>query len=74
LLRGEGGAVEIFVDDRPREVPDGATVIDVLRLLGESTTHAVVEVNGTYVHPKIYVEKSLRAGDRMEVIYPAFGG
>ena len=66
--------MEIIVDDRPREVPEGATVAEVLRLLGESPTHAVVEVNGTYVRPKTYAGRTLKAGDRMEVIYPAFGG
>ena len=66
--------MKIIVDDLPREVPGGATVYDILRLLGEAVKHAVVEVNSVYIHPREYAERTLNAGDRMEVIYPAFGG
>ncbi|MHC4778787.1 MAG: sulfur carrier protein ThiS [Planctomycetota bacterium] len=66
--------MKIFVDDLSREVPEAATVYDVLTIFGEAVKHAVVEVNGLYVHPKEYGEKVLKTGDRMEVIYPAFGG
>lgn len=64
----------IVVDGLPEEVSDGVTVLDVLRRRGEPTTHIIVEINGSFVHPDAYGNTRLRQGDRMEVVYPAFGG
>ncbi len=66
--------MKIVVDGLGEEVPDGATVLDVLLQRGEPTTHIIVEINGSFVHPNSYDETELTAGDRMEVVYPAFGG
>ena len=66
--------MKIIVDGFPREVPENATVAGVLRALGESLKHALVEINGNYIHARDYEVTRIRPGDRMEVIYPAFGG
>ncbi len=66
--------MRIVVDGLPENVPDGATVLEVLKQRGEPTTHIIVEINGSFVHPQIYDEKTVHPGDRMEVVYPAFGG
>ncbi len=66
--------MRIVVDGLPEDVPDGATVLEVLQQRGEPTTHVVVEINGSFVHPQAYHEKVLHPEDRMEVVYPAFGG
>jgi thiamine biosynthesis protein ThiS len=66
--------VRIVVDGLPEDVPDGANVLDVLKQRGEPTTHIIVEINGAFVHPQVYGEKRVHSGDRMEVVYPAFGG
>ncbi|MHC5036620.1 MAG: sulfur carrier protein ThiS [Planctomycetota bacterium] len=66
--------IRIIVDDLAREVPSGTTVGGVLRMFGESRKHALVEVNGVYVHAKDYDVHILQSGDHVEVIYPAFGG
>lgn len=62
------------MDGLPEDVPDGTSVLKVLRQRGEPITHIIVEVNGSFVHPQDYGETKLRPGDRMEVVYPAFGG
>jgi len=69
-----GAAVKIRIDDQPVEVPDGATVADVLEDLGEAVGHLLVELNGVYVYPEDHGRRRLHPGDRLEIIYPAFGG
>jgi thiamine biosynthesis protein ThiS len=66
--------LRIVVDGLTEEVARDATVLDVLRQRSEPTTHIIVEINGTFVHPNSYADRTLREGDRMEVVYPAFGG
>jgi thiamine biosynthesis protein ThiS len=66
--------LQISVDGLPEVVADNATVIDVLRQRGEPAEHIIVEINGSFVHPDTYTTKRLREGDRIEVVYPAFGG
>jgi len=66
--------MRIVVDGLPEDVPDGANVLQVLQQRGEPTTHVLVDINGSFVHPQDYNKTKLRAGDRMEVVYPAFGG
>ena len=66
--------MRIVIDGLPEKVSDGATVLDVLKQRGESTNHVIVEINGSFVHPHSYEETKVRPGDRIEVVYPAFGG
>lgn len=66
--------MKVVVDGQAETVRSGATVLDVLRRRGEPTTHVLVEINGSFVHPREYGEVLLSPGDRMEVILPAFGG
>ena len=66
--------MKIEVDGFPREVPDGATVGELLRELDEPTSHVIVEINGSFLPAERYEQTSLEEGDRVEVIYPAFGG
>ena len=66
--------MRVFVDGLAEEVRNGATVIEVLLDRGEPTSHVIVEINGSFVHPNDYAKRTLRSGDRLEVVYPAFGG
>ncbi len=66
--------MRIVVDGQPETVKSGATVLDVLQRRNEPTAHVLVEINGSFVHPREYGDIFLRPGDRMEVILPAFGG
>jgi thiamine biosynthesis protein ThiS len=62
------------IDGLPEHLTSGTTVLEVLKQRGEPTRHIIVEINGSFVHPDAYAEKRLREGDRLEVVYPAFGG
>ena len=66
--------MRIFVDGQSQEVPDGATMAQVLSLLKEAVDQAIVELNYVYVNSNDYEKTKLKEGDRLEVIYPAFGG
>ena len=64
----------IVLDGMEEEVPTDSTVLDLLSERGEPTTHVIVELNGSFVHPDNYRTTKLQSGDRLEVLYPAFGG
>jgi thiamine biosynthesis protein ThiS len=66
--------VQVFIDGLAEEVRNGATVLEILQNRGEPTSHVLVEINGSFVHPNDYAARTLRVGDRLEVVYPAFGG
>jgi thiamine biosynthesis protein ThiS len=66
--------MKIVVYGLVKEMPEGATVSEVLQILGEPAKHVLVEVNGRYVGRRDYGKVKLREGDRFDVIYPAFGG
>jgi len=66
--------VVLFVDGLEQEVPEGTTLAGLLDQVGEAVEHALVELNGVYVHKTRYAETVLKNGDRLEIIYPAFGG
>ena len=66
--------MRIVVDGHPEDVPDGATVADVLELLEEPVRHVIVDVNGSCLRPRDYDAVQLNEGDRLEVIFPASGG
>lgn len=66
--------LRIVVNGFPREVPKGATVEEVLELLNEPVDHVLVELGGSFIPAKEYSTVRVSPDDRIEVIYPAFGG
>jgi thiamine biosynthesis protein ThiS len=66
--------MRLIVNGQEGEWVDGLTVAAFLDTAGEPPRHVVVEVNGAFVPPSRYGDVRLRAGDRIEVILPAFGG
>ncbi len=66
--------MKIIVYGIEKEFPDNATVADVLRALDEPEKFLLVEVNGVYIRHEDFATRRLEDGDRLEVIYPAFGG
>ena len=59
----------------PLEVSDGATITDVLAVIGIPEDEAgMVAVNGTSVSRKDRPSKVLESGDSMTVLAPVHGG
>ena len=66
--------MRVVIDGLQEDVPDTATISEVLRLRGEPTEHVIIELNGSFVRRENYHKITLKPGDRVEVVYPAFGG
>ena len=66
--------MKIYIDGISKEIPDNLTVAQLIEHLDEAGNHAVIELNGNYIAPKNYNRTTLKPEDRLEIIYPAFGG
>ncbi|MCB2188584.1 MAG: sulfur carrier protein ThiS [Deltaproteobacteria bacterium] len=66
--------ITIIVDGFPERVPSGLGLPELIDLHQAQHKDLVVEVNGRFVHPRQYPSVVFQAGDRVELIHPAFGG
>jgi sulfur carrier protein len=64
----------IVANGKPREVPEGATIVDFLSSLGWKPAWVVVELNGEPVERARLAECRLAEGDRLEVVRAVAGG
>jgi sulfur carrier protein len=67
-------ALALNVNGRPREMPAGATLADLVRELGLEGKRIAVEVNGTVVSRSRHAATALAAGDRVEIVGAVGGG
>lgn len=63
----------VLLNGEPRELPAGATVEDVLSLLGAPRSGVAIAVNGDVLHRGEW-SSPLVAGDRVEVLTATSGG
>jgi thiamine biosynthesis protein ThiS len=66
--------MRIILNGLEHEVPEGATVLQILEAEGEPVGHVLVELNGRHLRPHDYAAILLSENDRLEVILPAAGG
>jgi thiamine biosynthesis protein ThiS len=66
--------VQVTVNDEARELPEGATVADLVSALGLGPRRIAVEVNREIVPRTTYADARLRDGDVVEVIHFVGGG
>ena len=66
--------LRIEVNGEPREVPDGASVAQLLGLLGLAAPKVAVERNLEIVPRSAWDATQLAAGDRLEVVHFIGGG
>ncbi len=64
----------VLVNGQAVELPYGATVADLLKLLNASDRPVAVEVNLELVPRARHAERPLQDGDRVEVVGLAGGG
>lgn len=69
-----GPLFEIVLNGESRELPGGATVLDLLAGLGRDPRTVAVERNGEIVRRPDYGATILAAGDRLEVVHFVQGG
>lgn len=68
------GAVKITVNGEPRAVPDGTTVLALLRELSLPETRVAVERNRAIVRKSDFGATAVEAGDRIEIVTFVGGG
>ena len=66
--------MQVVSNGDPLEVPDGATVDDMLRLLGLGAKWVLVERNGEPVNRRDITTTVLAPGDRLELVRAVAGG
>jgi len=66
--------VRVTVNDEPRELPDGATVAELVAALGLGPRRIAVELNRDIVPRATYADRRLHDGDVVEVIHFVGGG
>jgi sulfur carrier protein len=66
--------VAFVANGKPREAPDGATIVDFLSSLGWKPQWVVVELNGEPIERARLAERRLSEGDRLEVVRAVAGG
>jgi len=64
----------VVFNGQKREVPPGATVLDLLKTLEIGPGPVAVEVNATVVRRARHAEHRLAAGDRIEIVTLVGGG
>lgn len=66
--------MRVEVNGTPREVPDGATLTDLLRLQGVRAEQVAVELNRDVVPRAEHAARRVRDGDRIEIVTFVGGG
>jgi len=66
--------VNVVVNDQSQELPDGATVAELLESLGLNDRPVAVEVNTKLVTKAQHTLCTLAEGDRVEIVTLVGGG
>jgi len=66
--------IPVVLNGEPAEAAAGTTLLAFLAAQGEPYDAGLVERNGRLVRREDLAATALAAGDRIEVVLPAFGG
>ena len=66
--------VEVTLNGKPRKVPDGVSLLDLLKQLDVQPSRVVVEHNREIRRPDDFDKTQVRAGDELELVYFVGGG
>ena len=66
--------IRIALNGEPHDVPEGASVADMLGLLGLAAPKVAVERNLEIVPRSLYDRTELTDGDRLEIVHFIGGG
>ena len=64
----------VTANGKPRDVPDGSTILDLLDAVGWKPQWVVVEHNGEPVARSAFGARALAEGDRLEIVRAVAGG
>jgi len=66
--------MQVVVNGEPRELPEGATVVELLRSLGLGEVRVAVEKNRHVVPRAHHSTERLADGDAIEIVHFVGGG
>lgn len=66
--------MNVIANGKPRQVPDGSTIGELLASLGWKPEWVVVEHNGEPLERARIARVQLRPGDRLEIVRAVAGG
>ena len=66
--------MKVTLNDRPTEIPEGATVASLLESISMAERRVAVELNGEIVPRTRYALSPLSESDRLEVVQFVGGG
>ncbi|MCC7389633.1 MAG: sulfur carrier protein ThiS [Phycisphaerales bacterium] len=66
--------MRVIVNSEARELPEGATLADLVRECGLEGAPCAAEVNKTLVPKRRHAEHALREGDTVELVTLVGGG
>lgn len=66
--------MKVYLNGTLRQVPNSCTVAELLRDLEMADQRVAVEVNREIVPASEYADRTLAAGDRIEVVHAIGGG
>ena len=66
--------IDITVNGEKRQFPEGTTVVAMLESEGFSGGRVAVEINLDIVPQRLFKERELAAGDRVEIVSFVGGG
>ncbi len=64
----------ITLNGRARDIPDGCSVEELIRVVALNPLYVIVERNGEPLERKRYAETAVVAGDRLELVRAVAGG
>jgi sulfur carrier protein len=71
---GDNPAMNIVLNGEPRQLPQSATVLDLLQTEQLTERRVAVEVNGEIVTRSLHATRSLEEGDQVEIVHALGGG
>lgn len=66
--------MNIVLNGDPRQLPQSATVLDLLQSEQLTERRVAVEVNGEIVTRSLHASHELRDGDQVEIVHALGGG
>ena len=66
--------MEVRINGKPKEVPEGLSIVALLQELGLDTRYAAVALNGEVVRRADHSAVMVKEGDRIEVVHAVAGG
>lgn len=66
--------MNVTINGFPENIPEHATITQLIALFRENDPSLIVEWNGQFVHPREYDSRRIGEGDRLEFIKANIGG